>query len=135
MANIDQPAIALALASTLDEIRAQAEPEVIEIPGFRRGTTLRVMVRHIDLTPHLLASGIGNPLLAAAQGGAAPNVTAVMPPLEKLLPVLDAVAREALVQPTFDEIAAVAPLTLPQKMAIFTAVAGKVEELRSFRGE
>jgi len=134
VANIDQPAIAP--ASTLDEIRAQAEPEVIEIPGFRRGTTLRVMVRHIDLTPHLLASGIGNPLLAAAQGGAAPNVTAVaMPPLEKLLPVLGAVAREALVQPTFDEITAIVPLTLPQEMAIFTAVAGKVEELQSFRGE
>lgn len=118
--------------TSLDEIRAQAAPQVIEIPGFKPGATIRVAVRPVDLTPHLLQAGIGNPLLAAVRGeGAAPQEA----DMTKILPVLDAVAREALAQPTYDELMAICPLTLPQKLAILNHALGGIAELQSFRGE
>ena len=50
----------------LEDVRAQAEPEVITIPGFRPATTINVQIRYVDLTPAILSTNISNPLLALA---------------------------------------------------------------------
>jgi hypothetical protein len=125
--------------STLEEIRAQAKPRIIEIPGFAPGTTLAVAVRPVDLTAHLLTVGIGNPLLAAVRAArteqAASEDVASEIDLQKLLPVLDAVARDALVEPTYEEILSVAPLTLEQKLTVFNASLGGTDSLSRFRRE
>lgn len=127
--------------TSLEEIRAQAEPTVIEIPGFKQGTTIRVAVRTVDLTPHLLEAGIGNPLLGAIRAAKGQTVEEIGQEVEekvdvaKLLPIFDAVAKDALVKPTYAEITAICPLTLEQKLAILDAAAGGIAELKSFRGQ
>jgi len=135
--------------TSLDEIRAQVEPEVIEIPGFKPGAVINVAVRSVELTPHLLRVGIGNPLLDAAvkkakEGKSLPEIEQELEAevdkvkertMDSILPIIDAVVKEALVEPTWDEIASIQPLTLSQKMAIFNYAVGDVVALRSFRGE
>ncbi len=120
--------------TSLDEIRKQAEPTIIEIPGFRPGATINVAVKRIDMSPYLLQVGIGNPMITA---DTKPNAIAVQVPFDKLLPILDAIAKEALVQPTYDEIISIEPLTLEQKLTILDYTLGelKTDELASFRKE
>jgi hypothetical protein len=116
--------------TSLDEIRNQAEPEVIEIPGFKPGKTINVAVKPLDLTPYLLKLNIGNPLVV--QNGAKPAEEIA---IKDILPLLDEMVREALVNPTYDDIAAISPLTLQQKLAIFNYVMKDVVDLQSFRSE
>lgn len=125
--------------STLDEIRAQAEPEVIEIPGFRAGKSIAVRVRLIDLTPKLLELRVANPLLAEAQrmaqGGMTRDEIAAKldGPIADIVPMLDEIAKESLVEPTYDEIVAIHPLTLAQKLKLFSYATGE-DVLGPFRG-
>ena len=126
----------------LGAMREQARGRVVEIPGWVPGATINVRVRQVDLTVHVLKAGLaGNPLMEKAreafEGKA--DAAAVMPSLkdiETVLPVFEAVAKEALVEPSYDQIVAeAAPLTLEQKMAIFDAATTGLAELRSFRGQ
>ncbi|MBT9174217.1 MAG: hypothetical protein DDT21_02628 [Syntrophomonadaceae bacterium] len=128
--------------TTLDEIRAQTEPQVVEIPGFKAGTSINVKLRMVDLTPRLMELRIGNPLLAEAQklakegltrdeiAGRLDNSTAI----REILSLFDEVAKEAMVEPTYVEIMAIHSLTFPQKLKIFECATG-VGVLLPFRGE
>lgn len=128
---------------TLEELREQAAPVLLELPGFRPGETFWVRVRPVDLSPILLAQQqLGNPLLAQAQGMAKAGLrkdeiaaqlnsgfdTRAMPDL------LDEVARLALAEPTYEDFVSVAPMTLEQKMRIFQHVTGE-SDLLPFRDE
>ena len=139
--------------TSLEEIRAQAEPELVDIPGFRPGTTITVALRPVDLTPHLLAAGVRNPLLGAAmkraqEGKTKEQIEAEIEAdvqkqaeigfgssLEAYLPAIDAVVKEALVEPTWEQITAIRPLSLTQKIEIFNKATGDVKILQSFRGK
>lgn len=130
--------------TSLDEIREQAEPEVITIPGFRPGTTINVAVKAVDLTPILLETGISNPLTAIVQkktmeGKSKEEIEKEIEDkasegidVNKLLPAIDAIVKETLVQPTYEEITAIRELTLDQKLAIFDYATGG-NNLISFR--
>jgi len=102
----------------------------------------------------MLATGIGNPLLAIveqkarelrdrspeeAMQGARQAVEAEIArqgmDVNNLLPAIDAICQEALVEPTWDDITAIRPLTLEQKLAIFDYATGGIDELQSFRGK
>ena len=132
--------------TSLEEIRAQAEPEIIEIPGFRPGATISVAVQMVDLTPFILETGVGNPLLAVAMKKAQEGKTKeeIEQEVEQeagngldmkaLMPAVDAIVKEALVQPSWEEITAIHPLTLDQKLAIFNHATGDTGRLASFRG-
>ncbi len=128
--------------TTLDEIREQTKPRVVELPGFCEGTSVNVKLRIIDLTPRLMKLRIGNPLLAEAQkmakDGMSQSEIAVRLDnslmLEEMLPLLDEVAKEALVVPTYVDIISIYPLTLAQKLKIFEYATG-LDDLRSFRSE
>lgn len=129
--------------TSLDEIRAQAEPEVITIPGFRPGTTINVKVRPVDVTPYILGTET-NPLLAAAMKAAsegksreeiAREVEATASPRVFMASIFDDVAKAALVEPTYEEITAIAPLTFTQKQAIFDHAVGDLKSLAFFRGK
>jgi hypothetical protein len=132
----------------IDEIRAQAEPDIIEIPGFRPGTTINVAVQPVlRLTPRLLAAGLVNPLIGSIREQAKTGAKAE--DLEReagvaidekgadaFLGFLDLIAQEMLVEPTYDQIAAIHPLTLEQELAIANHVLGNLgdlEALASFR--
>lgn len=125
---------------TLDEIRARARGEVIKIPDWDGRGTIKVRVRKIDLTPFLLQSGmVPNSLKVKAQEvfeGRAPrkaNVDDIELEMQKLIPTLDAIAKEALVEPTYEQITEILPLTLSQKLAILKYVTEEVRQLEPFR--
>ncbi|HHY95079.1 MAG TPA: hypothetical protein GX513_08735 [Firmicutes bacterium] len=122
--------------TSLEEIRAQLQPDVIEIPGFRPGTVINVAIRPVDLTPQLLEHGLGNPLLAALPEAVQPEegLKTVKDRLDALMPLLDAVARAALAEPSYEELTAIHPLTLDQTLAIFAAAGMGATGLASFRG-
>ena len=131
-----------AVPTTLEEMREQARGRVVEIPGWVPGATINVRVRQVDLTAHVLKAGLaGNPLLAKAreafEGKAAADADAPsLEAMEALLPMFDAVAREALVEPPYDQVVSeAAPLTFDQKMALFDAATSGLAQLRSFRGQ
>lgn len=126
---------------TLDEIKRRAEGEVIDIPDWDGVGTIAVRVRRIDITPIILKAGVlPNSLKIAAQEvfeGKRPTAKQQDIDLEvdKLMPTLDAVAQECLLEPQYEDIQSIYPLTLNQKLALLTYVTGEVEQLRSFRGK
>lgn len=122
--------------TTLEEIQQQAEPEIIELPGWKAGMSLIVRARLIDLSPLLLQIGIGNPLLASMREDESPQeiVKRASPDmLERMLPILDTVAEQALVEPTYADITAIQPLTLEQKLKVLEFAMGG-ESLLSLSG-
>lgn len=123
----------MTVVTSLEEIRVQAAPEIVELPGFRPGAVIHVQLRMIDLTPRLLELRVSNPLLAEvqkmAQSGMDKDDIAHKidtGSLKDILPLLEEISRDALVQPTYDDIVAIHPLTLSQKMKIFEYVVGGV---------
>ncbi len=132
--------------TSLDEIRAQLAGQIISIPGFKPDTEINVKIRPVDLTTYILKTNITNPLLAIAvqkvKDGKTPEEIEkdLREKLAKgdvdfsaMMPAIDAVVEEALVEPTFQQISEIAPLTLFQKMAIMDAAVGDVTGLISFR--
>ncbi|PZN08277.1 MAG: hypothetical protein DIU69_10305 [Bacillota bacterium] len=127
---------------TLEQIRERARGEVIEIPDWDGRGTIKVRARKIDITPIVLRAGIiPNSLKVKAQEvfeGEAPKRLKADEfdlEMEKLIPALDAIVKEALVEPKYEDIQAILPLTLMQKLAIFRYVTKEVQQLESFRGE
>lgn len=127
---------------TLEQIRERARGEVIEIPDWDGRGTIKVRARKIDITPIAMQAGvIPNSLKVRAQEvfeGKVPKRLKndeIELEMEKLIPALDAIAKEALVEPKYEDIQAILPLTLMQKLAIFQYVTKEVQQLESFRGE
>lgn len=128
--------------TSLDDIRAQTEPQIVELPGFREGTYIYVKLRMVDITPRLMELRIGNPLLAEAQKMAKDGLTREeiagrldhSAGAKDMLPLLDEIAKESMVDPTHAEITAIHPLTLMQKVKVFEYATG-VGDLLPFRGE
>lgn len=125
---------------SLDEIRRRAAGEVIDIPDWDGKGKIAVRVRRIDITPIILRAGVlPNSLKVAAQEVFEGKKPAKQPDfdleVEKLMPILDAIAQECLLEPKYEDIQAIYPLTLNQKLALLSYVTGEVEALRPFRGE
>jgi hypothetical protein len=125
---------------TLEEIHERARGKVIEIPDWDGQGTIRVRARKIDITPLVMKAGvIPNQLKLKAQEMfegkiSEKDIGSVDVDVEKMMPVLDAAAKEALVEPKYEEIQEILPLTLNQKLAIFSFVSEEVQQLESFRG-
>jgi len=137
---------------SIDEIKKKSKGEVVAIPDWNGRDEINVRLRMIDVTTHLLSSGtMPNELRSAvdeafAEGASEEEVREKVietqketfnrqDNMEKMVPVMNAVAKEALVEPTFDEIEEVYPLTLQQKLAIFEYVTRGMSDMKSFREE
>lgn len=133
--------------TSLDEIRAQSQPYLLELPGFKPGTSINVIVRPIDITSTLLEAGISNPLMGRVmekvrQGHSKEDIAEDIAAdaenkgsaLASMVPMLEQVARDALVEPTYEEITTITPLTLAQQLKILEAVSGD-DTMSSFRDE
>lgn len=130
---------------SLDEIKELAKGEVVSIPHWDGKGTINVRLRRIDLTPIILQGGVlPNSLKVIAQEafeakmkGRKPNLK--QQPLdfdiEKMMPALDAIAKESLIDPKYEDFQEHYPLSLTQKLAIFQYALGEVQALESFRGE
>ncbi|MBT9156847.1 MAG: hypothetical protein DDT37_01838 [Firmicutes bacterium] len=118
--------------TSLDIIQSQAAPEVITIPGFRPGTVINVRIKYVDLTTAILETNISNPLLALAYQQAREgksrqeiedevNRQSDTPAAdaERVLASLSTLAQQALVEPTYEQLTAIAPLNAEQLAAVY----------------
>ncbi|MBT9154864.1 MAG: hypothetical protein DDT39_01550 [Firmicutes bacterium] len=134
--------------TSLAEMREQVEPEVITIPGFRPGTVINVKIKYVDLTTAILATNISNPLIALAYQQAREgksrqeiedevNRQSDTPAAdaERVLASLSTLAQQALVEPTYEQLTAIAPLNTEQLAAIYLYMlyGERGEGLPSFR--
>ncbi|MBT9156689.1 MAG: hypothetical protein DDT37_01677 [Firmicutes bacterium] len=138
------------VVTSLDAIRVQTAPEVITIPGFRPGTVINVKIKYVDLTTAILETNIGNPLIALAYQQAREgksrqeiedevNRQTETPAADakRVLASLDVLAQQALVEPTYEQLTAIAPLNAEQLAAIYLYMlyGERGEGLSSFRDE
>ena len=121
---------------SLAEITERAKGTIIEIPDWKPGSVIAVRVKSIDMTPHLLATENLPNLLKTSADGVFHGKTitdsdkkkaveqAGFENVEKIVPIINAIAREVLVEPKYDDIEKIYPLTLAQKMALFNFATG-----------
>lgn len=130
-------------AITIAEVKKRARGTLVEIPDWEPKKKIKVRLRSIDVTPILMETGaIPDELslevatmFGEEEGKKEVPETAenVKGSLKKFMPVLDAIAKEALAEPTYEEITEVYPLTLQQKMAIFAHTMEGIKQLKPFR--
>lgn len=129
---------------SMDEIRERAKGTIVEISDWDPSKKIAVRVKAVDMTPFLLKiDKLPNILKSSAtavfkdDGSDAAKVQALdaldSNSMEEMLPIIDGVVQEVLVEPAFDEIQKVYPLTLGQKMELFRMAMGGIEALDSFR--
>lgn len=128
---------------SLEDIKEKAKGEVVEIPDWEPEKTINVRLKRIDVTPIMMESGSIPDDLSKEVATMMEKGEEIDP--EKLdtgkfnpdnfIPVLNSIAKEALAEPTYEEINEVYPLTMNQKLAIFKFVTGGIEQLKPFREE
>lgn len=121
------------------EIKEKANT-IIEIPDWSGEGEIRVKVRRISLLSFLEKGLLPNELLGVVHAlvtkgmkGYNPYQSESPEELQNFAAVVKAVAKAALVQPTYDEINEVAELTSEQMTAIFVFCTAGVRSLSSFR--
>ena len=136
---------------SLEEIKERARGTVVSIPDWENKGEICVRLRGIDMTPHLLSlKTIPNTLKREALNAfekvsagteveekeLSPDVsTDVFDDFDTILPIIDAVVKDCLVEPTFEQFQKEYPLTQMQKMAIFDYAMRGIEALRPFRAK
>ena len=130
---------------SIEELKAIAQGQLLDIPGWEPDSTITVRVKRIDVTPQLMKMGtLPNLLRAAAKDAfdgqseeeAVEATTAKVADgmnFDELIPMMDAMCREALVEPTFEQMEEICPLHFTQKFAIFNFLIAEVKALNSFR--
>lgn len=133
---------------TIDQIQEKAKGVIVEIPDWEPRKKISVRLRAIDITPHLMETGaipdelsvevatmFGDEKVAQAkqQEKQQEKPEEYKIRMEKFMPLLNAIAKEALVEPTYDEIQKIYPLTLAQKMTIFQHVMAGIDKMKPFR--
>lgn len=135
----------LSKSISLEEISILAKGTLVEIPSWEPGKTIVVRLRKIDITPTIMSAGVIPDQLSLEVSTLFEEDDKFTPDTKasekvdfdtsKLMPVLDTMAKEALTEPTFDEINAIYPLTLDQKMAIFEFLSGGLRKIKPFRAK
>ena len=130
---------------SLEEIKAKAEGTIVEISDWIPGKKIAVRVKAIDMTPHILkldklpnilkdsATEVFNGKQMSDKRIADLTNSLDQDSISKMIPIIDGIVKEVLVEPKFDDIQAVYPLTLGQKMELFRIAMQGVEQLDSFR--
>ena len=133
---------------SLEDIAEKAKGEIVEIPDWEPGKTINVRLRSIDVTPLLLEAGAFPDELSMdvqamfdegedkkkEKSSAKPSQD-IKVKMDKLMPIIDRIAEGALVEPTYEEIQKVYPLTNSQKMAIYNYVMRGIKKIKPFREE
>lgn len=127
--------------TSLAEMKDIAQP-IVPIPAWDNENEIHVRLRRVTLLSIIQSGQIPNDLLGVAQKVALKRQGTPESPIKQDDPdevsrfhqLLDEVAKQALVEPTYDEIVEhVAPLTDQQRLAIFTFATSGVKALTSFR--
>ena len=129
---------------TLEEIRERAKGVITEIPGWTQDEVIAVRLRAIDMTPHILSmENMPNVLRNAAMAvfekddASSEKIAAEtdVSDMQRMLPIIDSIVKECLIEPTWDDFQENYPLTMMQKMAIFEFAMAGVDSLKSFRSK
>lgn len=129
---------------TLEEIRERAKGVITEIPGWTQDEVIAVRLRAIDMTPHILSmENMPNVLRNAAMAVfekddvSSEKIAAEtdVSDMQRMLPIIDSIVKECLIEPTWDDFQENYPLTMMQKMAIFEFAMAGVDSLKSFRSK
>lgn len=129
---------------TLEEIKERAKGVITEIPGWTQDEVIAVRLRAIDMTPHILSmENMPNVLRNAAMAvfekddASSEKIAAGtdVSDMQRMLPIIDSIVKECLVEPTWDDFQENYPLTMVQKMAIFEFAMAGVDSLKSFRSK
>lgn len=132
--------------ATIEELKKIGEGEIIELPPFDNGKTIKVRIRKPDITMMIFKGKIPNPLMKMAMKIAGEKVDdnkkddkedKKEPDIEeaqRYFQLLELVAKNCLLSPTYDEIEEYAGgLSLQQLVAIFNYAQLEVNDLSSFR--
>lgn len=114
---------------------------VIPIPGFDEGETFEIKVKKLSIVGLMSSGKIPNSLMKVVKdafegikssNSAEDGESAVMDKAGEIGKLLDIVCREAMLEPTFDDVKDV--MNDAQKLAVFEFTQGGVEEVRPFPG-
>ncbi len=126
-------------AISIEEIKKRAKGTLVEIPDWEPGKFISVRLKTIDITPLLMETGSIPDQLSPEVADMFEKTGEISPTsnmdLTKFVPMLDAMAKSALVEPTYEEINEIYPLTLTQKLAIFQYITGGIDQMKPFRKE
>ena len=124
-----------AAVTTIDQLKAAMEPELVELPGFVPGTSITFRLRRASLRVMLKTGRVPNPLLAAARSmyEGTPNSKV---PVEESIKTMELVAASAMVEPTMEQITdAGIELTEEQLGLIFAYSQKGISALNAFRAK
>lgn len=114
---------------------------IIPIPGFDEGETFEIKVKKLSIVGLMSSGKIPNSLMKVVKDafdgiksshGAEDSESAVMDKAGEIGKLLDIVCKEAMLEPTFDDVKDV--MNDAQKLAVFQFTQGGVEEVRPFPG-
>lgn len=125
--------------TSLEEIREKATP-VVELPGWEEDDTIQVKMRRVSLLTLIQQGKLPNELLgmankiASSGSGFNPGKERDQEELKKFTDLLHAMAKAALIEPSYDEIVeAAGSFTDDQLSAIFVYCSSGVRGLENFR--
>lgn len=130
---------------SLAEIKERAKGTIVQIPDWEPKKHISVRIKAIDMTKHIMKldklpntlKGSANAVFNGETGSdkAIDDLTNDIgaDAIADMLPIIEGVAKEALLEPTYSEIEEIYPLTLVQKMELFKIAMGGMQELESFR--
>lgn len=143
---------------TLAELQSFAKGILIDMPSFVTGEYIKVKVRRIDMSKDFLkrteiTNFLANPVIEKymqENNLATKNKQQIQSDLkekfedtvlnqqnlkqiQELLPLLDEVAKQILIEPSFEDFEKSCPLTQDQKEFLFDWAMGETRDLESFR--
>ena len=125
---------------TAEQFRSKAV-SIIEIPGFEKNEVFEIKVRKLSIVGLMSSGKIPNSLMkvvkdafagikSSAKNGEDENTEAIMDRAGDIGKLMDIVCREAMLEPTFEEVEDV--MNDAQKLAVFQFTQGGVEAVQPF---
>lgn len=139
-------------AVTIAELQGFAKGFLIDIPSFVEGELIKVKVKRLDLTKDFLKRPeVTNFLTLPVVQKYQDNMTSEeiekqlqdemgkqiqegnTDTITQLMPLLDDICKQALVEPTYEDFENSCGLTMQMKMSIFGWIVNEFEDLKNFR--
>ena len=125
---------------TAEQFRSKAV-SIIKIPGFEQNEVFEIKVRKLSIVGLMSSGKIPNSLMkvvkdafagikSSTQNGGEDNTEAIMDKAGDIGKLMDIVCREAMLEPTFEEVEDV--MNDAQKIAVFQFTQGGVEAVQPF---
>ena len=120
----------------LEALREAARGELVELSGWAEGKPFIARVKRASLTGMIRLGKLPNPLMGAAQRLFEGSASRAAAGFDEVAKVVQLVAREALVEPTAQELDAMGlELTEQQVAQLYNYALRGVTQLRSFRAD